>query len=731
MSTALGTLLGLPIQTQNQAPNSLQNLNIQNSRIQQLYNSGQISRDEAFRMVGINFYNNYGRPIESGEYPQFLSRDPTPSFSQSVEQASSYLSEQAPTPTPTVRDYQNANFDVNSLPQLQKPFGASQQNTVIPSKFLPSNTPRVIPTLNKPLVLDQGPPPSIARDNIAREVEAQNLARQQQEVARNLQQALDAPVQEIQRPITQTPTEMQQQALDLIKENRMINDNVDMGRVAEQLSELSPEYREGISEFRSPRGPTSQGLAQDAYNQFAGINKGPPMSTQGTSQMRPVAFEAGNRIATPAADTTLNMSGPLDTVGKARKDDYLKPVYKQVFQAAPPIDANKFKFDTSTKEGRTAVQQMLVNEGINLAGSASDAGVIQTDRSKAMMPTSGVGVSGPRTKTGIKTLQKKIGVKPTGVWDDESALRLAAFKRAQQPGKMVTSTRAMDSSLPQELSFAQAPQGVSQPQFAPEKDFASAAPSAGAAAGQTSFLDKPGAKELMITGGLVGAEALRSLMGGFGPAATYAKKRVSELEKEGKDDFRDRALEKEERQEGMAAIRGLGESTLREQEKALAMSPRTSAGRLQRMREGAQRELYKASLGLERDVQARKGQRAMQKQRELESLYQYQQQQRDAGLNRLMAGATQLAGQYGKIQAAQAQLEQFDPIAWSKKFQEAGWSKADAQKQAMRMAEIGANQGAYDMAMKLINTNAQPNDPRWGALGLTQSQKDMKQLMGQ
>jgi len=400
----------------------------------------------------------------------------------------------------------------------------------------------------------------------------------------------------------------------------------------------------------------------------------------------------------------------------------LKAVYKNTEQAAPPIDPAQFKFDINTKEGRTKLQQMLVSQGINLKGTTKEAGVIQQDPSKALMPTKGVGRAGPRTKAGTKAIQQQLGVSPTGEWNEESAVALARKLSAEQdPISGVSNV----PSLPEELSFAQAPKSIKQPEFEPTDP-----KSKGTAKGEGGFFDKPGAKELAITGGLMGAEAFRYLMGTLGPAATYARKRIDQLEAEETDDFRDRALERQERKEGMAAIRGLGESTLREQEKAQAMQPRTSAARLQRMREGAQRELYRASLGLEKDVQARKGARAMQKQRELESLYQYEQQRRDAALGRLTAGASQLAGQYGKITAAGAQLREYDPIKWAEKFQAAGWSKEDALKQAMEMVKIGAKTQSYEQAMELIKAGTPITDPRFADLGLSQAQKSMKSLTG-
>lgn len=399
------------------------------------------------------------------------------------------------------------------------------------------------------------------------------------------------------------------------------------------------------------------------------------------------------------------------------------PVFEKTEQAAPPIDPAKFNFDINTKEGRTKLQQMLVSQGINLKGTTKEAGVIQEDPTKALMPTKGVGRAGPRTKAGTRAIQQQLGVSPTGEWNQESAVALARKLSAEQdPISGVSDV----PSLPKGLSFAQAPKSIKQPEFAPTDP-----KSEGTAKGEGGFFDKPGAKELAITGGLMGAEAFRYLMGTLGPAATYARKRIDQLEAEETDDFRDRALERQERKEGMAAIRGLGESTLREQEKAQAMQPRTSAARLQRMREGAQRELYRASLGLEKDVQARKGARAMQKQRELESLYQYEQQRRDAGLGRLTAGASQLAGQYGKITAAGAQLREYDPIKWAEKFESAGWTKEDAQKQAMEMVKIGANKQSYEQAMQLIKEGASAKDPRWSDLGgLTEKQKKTNTLFG-
>ena len=151
----------------------------------------------------------------------------------------------------------------------------------------------------------------------------------------------------------------------------------------------------------------------------------------------------------------------------------------------------------------------------------------------------------------------------------------------------------------------------------------------------------------------------------------------------------------------MAAIRGLGESTLREQEKAMAMQPRTSAGRLQQMREGAQRQLYQASLGLEKDVQARKMARAAQQQGQLESMYAYQQQNRDEALKRLMRGGEQVATQLGRISAAEAQLQKYDPTKWVQKFKDAGFSDKDAQKASLQIAKMGVNQ--LNQAQSFLN----------------------------
>jgi len=364
--------------------------------------------------------------------------------------------------------------------------------------------------------------------------------------------------------------------------------------------------------------------------------------------------------------------------------------YDNFFATYDPANLDKGKIG--------ALQMFLAEQGINLDGSVEDASVIGAVESGAM-PTKGLGKYGPRTKAGVKALQRKLGLKDTGKFDKNTIEAFKKFEIEEYNKKIVGIKVGSDPNI-----FGAAPKAAGA--LAADGGAATAVPDniEGVKDEREGFFDRPGSKMFAVTGGLLAAEAVKSLLGlGFGPAATYADKRIEELQKLEKDDFRDRAAEKLERKEGMAAVRGLGASALREQEKSQALMPSTSAGQLQRMREGSQRQMYKAALDLERDVQARKMARSAQNKRELEQMLQYKQMKQDTALNRLMAGATQLAGQYGKIVAAEADVRNYDPVKMAKRYQkELGMSVEDSVKLANQYAKMGIQSKRYDTAMKAL-----------------------------
>ena len=161
---------------------------------------------------------------------------------------------------------------------------------------------------------------------------------------------------------------------------------------------------------------------------------------------------------------------------------------------------------------------------------------------------------------------------------------------------------------------------------------------------------------------LLGAlgDAWQSSLEAEGKASQYADKKIAELEaKEKRGELgRDRDLERDEMAEMTRPVRAIATEGRRQAEAVQAgMGETRSAAALGRISREQSRAVGEGVRQAGAVVSGRRAQRAAQEIGQLESLYQYKQQQKEKALNRIFGGVGGMMGQIGRIAAATAGKE--------------------------------------------------------------------------
>ena len=164
----------------------------------------------------------------------------------------------------------------------------------------------------------------------------------------------------------------------------------------------------------------------------------------------------------------------------------------------------------------------------------------------------------------------------------------------------------------------------------------------------------------ILFGSLAALDVGMELAATQGSARKEGRKRIETLEEKRRKGTlgRDKSLEAAERRELVDPIKAYASEARKRGEAQLAATGGTlSAGELARRRQEEQSTVASALGEAAKRTAATRRQRADQELRELQSLYEYQQQNLEGAMGRVSDIASAGAMQYGKMKASEAQYK--------------------------------------------------------------------------